>query len=209
MNITKLTQCAVIGISILLLKNNTSFASSSEDPIQSPTYKMMKSLQAMSAQMEPPLFDLGKKFNVKGSPVYLQYSDNVSFRPDPRDPEPIMRKGFKIFTHASDHPTVEVGYLIAQGTQYTHFSEPTIDLSWLFINESERGKYYGSYALKIFEGIFKHNTDKFTNHSILSARTNEKNKVMCHILEKNGWIQLKDQTQPNMVEFIKERPKKD
>jgi RimJ/RimL family protein N-acetyltransferase len=162
----------------------------------------------MYAQMEPPLFNLGKEFTIKSSPVYLQYSDNVPFRPDSRDLEPIMRKGFKIFTHSTDRPTTEVGYLIVQG-HHDHplFREPTIDLSWLFINETERSKHYGSYAVRIFEGVFKHHPGKFADAKILSARTNEDNTAMCHILEKNGWIQAEDRTQPNMVDFKKARPK--
>jgi hypothetical protein len=205
MNVTKLTYSILLGISILLLENRNSFAAQ-EDPLNTEMYKMLKGLQASLAHTEPPLFALGKQFTIKDSPVYLQYSDNVSYRPDPRDLVPVIRKGFKIYTRVT--PSTEVGYLIVQSIQYPHFSEPTIDLSWLFINENERNKHYGTYAVRVFEGIFKNHTDKFANVSILSARTNENNQGMRHILEKSGWVLVKERVQPNMVEFIKERPKK-
>ena len=136
-----------------------------------------------------------------------KYSDDILFRPDSRDPDPIRRKGFKIFTHTTDKPAAEVGYLIVGSTHHPQFSEPTIDLAWLFVNEAERGNHYGSNAVRIFEGIFKHHTDKFANVSIFSAMTNKENEKMCYILEKSGWIKV-DGAQPNMVAFIKERPKK-
>lgn len=208
MNVTKLKKCILIGISILLSENYNSCAAAQEDRTQSDMYKMIKSLQSMYVQMEEPLFPLGKDFTIKNSPVYLQYSDNVPFRPDSRDPEPIMRKGFKIFTRAIDRASTEVGYLIVQSLPaHPLFKEPTIDLSWLFINETERSKQYGSYAVRIFEGIFKHHPGRFADAKILSARTNEENTTMCHILEKNGWTQAEDRNQPNMVDFKKARPK--
>lgn len=203
----KIKERLLLGVLTLFLVNNVSIASSVEDPTKSERYAMMSNLQATFAQLEPPLFGLDARFNVKGSPVYLEYSDSVPFRLDQRDPEPVMRKGFKIFTHPTEKPSTEVGYLIVNRNHYAHFSEPTIDISWLFVNETERGKHYGSSAVRIFEGIFKHHPDKFPDVGIFCTMTNKENRVMRSILEKSDWIKV-DSAPPNMIAFIKERPKK-
>lgn len=144
-------------------------------------------------------FQEGKEFKRSASSVYLKYSSQVQVNNYGFN---LIKPGFYIYTYdVNPNCRRQVGYI-----SYEYDTDDKrIEVSWVKINEKERGKGYAFEGLQTFIGIIKKHSNRFSEATHYFLTTGRDNQAMIKVARKLGFEESNRFFHPNfMIDFEKE-----